>query len=241
LKRYPPDLYFFGATYNPPLDVRLILLVLCAGALGSVIHATTSFIDYVGNRTLVTSWLLWYLLRPFIGAALALILYFLLRGGFMTGTAQPADAAVAASLINPFGVAALAALAGLFTKQATDKLNEVFSTLFRPAPGQGDAKRGDKIVPAKTPNIASMSPATASKGAASLRLNINGSNFAENAIVRFGRTTLKSQRLSDTVITAELTAAELTETGTFRVVVVNPDTAGAAGLASNEKDFEVVT
>ncbi|HVO89818.1 MAG TPA: hypothetical protein VMV45_14850, partial [Casimicrobiaceae bacterium] len=142
---YPPVVCFLGHPSQPSLDVRLILLVLCAGALGSFIHAGTSFVDYIGNRAFVRSWLWWYLLRPFIGAVLALLIYFVIRGGFVTGTGLPAEAASAASFINPFGIAALAGLSGLFSKQATDKLNEVFSTLFRAAPGEGDTKRADKL------------------------------------------------------------------------------------------------
>jgi hypothetical protein len=33
--------------------------------------------------------------------------------------------------VNPYGMVALAGLVGMFTKQATDKLSEVFSTLFK--------------------------------------------------------------------------------------------------------------
>jgi hypothetical protein len=33
--------------------------------------------------------------------------------------------------LSPYGVAAVAGLAGLFSKQATDKLREVFETLFK--------------------------------------------------------------------------------------------------------------
>ena len=41
---------------------------------------------------------------------------------------------------------AVAALVGLFSKQATDKLEEVFTTLFRTEKGKGDDLRGDKAV-----------------------------------------------------------------------------------------------
>jgi hypothetical protein len=46
------------------------------------------------------------------------------RGGLLAAQAS-ADA------VNPYGVAALAGLVGMFSKQATDKLREVFDTLFR--------------------------------------------------------------------------------------------------------------
>jgi hypothetical protein len=39
----------------------------------------------------------------------------------------------------------LGGLVGLFSKQATDKLAEVFETLFRTEPGHGDDTREDSL------------------------------------------------------------------------------------------------
>jgi hypothetical protein len=105
-------------------ETRYLLIVVLTGALGSYIHAATSFADFIGNRQLYGSWAWWYLLRPFIGVALALIVYFAVRGGLIGGAAG-ADA------LSPYGVAAIAGLAGMFSKQATDKLREVFENLFK--------------------------------------------------------------------------------------------------------------
>jgi len=46
------------------------------------------------------------------------------RGGLIGGS-------TGADALSPYGVAAIAGLAGLFSKQATDKLREVFENLFR--------------------------------------------------------------------------------------------------------------
>src|SRR5262245_11773636 len=46
---------------------NMLLLVAVAGALGALIHVTSSFADYVGNRQLVLSWVWWLLLRVPIG------------------------------------------------------------------------------------------------------------------------------------------------------------------------------
>ena len=56
-------------------------------------------------------------------SALAVVVYLVLRGGFLTG--------VSSSNLNPYGFVAMAALVGLFSKQATNKLDELFSTMFR--------------------------------------------------------------------------------------------------------------
>jgi hypothetical protein len=106
------------------LESRFLALVVLAGALGSYIHAATSFADYIGNRQLFGSWTWWYILRPFMGVALALIVYFAVRGGLI-------GASTGANALSPYGVAAITGLAGMFSKQATDKLREVFENLFK--------------------------------------------------------------------------------------------------------------
>ncbi len=114
---------FFWASYQLSLEVRFILLAAVAGALGAYIHLATSFVDYAGNRKLSISWGWWYLLRPFIGVALAELVYFSLRAGVVAGGAVDS--------ISIHGVVALCALSGLFSKQATDKLREIFDNMFR--------------------------------------------------------------------------------------------------------------
>jgi hypothetical protein len=122
-------------------DVDLLLLVLLAGALGAWIHVGRSYVDFVGNRTFRVTWIPWYLLHPLLGSGLALIFYLSVRGGFFITGTKGSD-------VNPYGITAVAALVGLFSKQATNKLAEVFDTLFRSDKGK-DLK--DKLDPqAKT-------------------------------------------------------------------------------------------
>ncbi|MEU3845078.1 hypothetical protein AB0E88_34235 [Streptomyces sp. NPDC028635] len=118
-------------------DTAMLLAVVCSSALGSFVHAATSFATYVGNRRLYASWLWWYLLRAGIGVALALLVYFLLRGGLFTGSSGPAAT-------NPYGFAGIAGLCGLFSKQATDKLREVCDTILSTRT-DGDRDRQDKL------------------------------------------------------------------------------------------------
>ncbi len=143
----PETISVFGASYSPDPEVTLLLLVAVLSALGSYVHAAQSFVDFAGNRRLVVSWVWWYPFRILIGVALAEIFYFAIRAGFF-GTDTPT------TFINPYGIAAVAGLVGLFSKQATDKLKEVFDTLFSTPPGQGDDARKDPIepsVPESTP------------------------------------------------------------------------------------------
>lgn len=154
------------------VEVRLLLIALLAGALGSYIHAATSFADYVGNRKLSGNWIWWYLLRPFIGMSLALIFYFVVRGGFISPSAGGTD-------MNPFGIAAMAGLVGMFSKNAIDKLNEVFTSLFG---SKGDDKRGDKL---QSPTVSAIKPI---KGplAGQTSVTITGNGFLPKARVTIG-------------------------------------------------------
>jgi hypothetical protein len=103
-------------------DVVLILMVLMVGALGALVGGSRRFL-YFSTRDELTKRDEWsYLIRPLQGAALALIVYFTLRGGYL-GQDQSAP-------VNPYGVAALAALVGLFTRHAVSKLTEIFDTMF---------------------------------------------------------------------------------------------------------------
>ena len=122
---------------NVSINDRLMLIAILMGVIGSMIHALTSFADYAGNRRLAKSWIPWYVVRPVIGSGLALFFYVVFRGGLLTGSST--------SDINPFGIAAIGGLAGMFSKQATDKLSEVFSTMFKTTTGVGDAQRGEKL------------------------------------------------------------------------------------------------
>jgi len=105
-------------------EVRYILLAASMGAVGSAIQAMTFYASYVGKRTFERSWTVWYVFRPFVGMPLALIFYFVIRGGFFS-------LAAGTEAVSPFGVAALCGLVGMFSKQAMDKLQELFGSLFR--------------------------------------------------------------------------------------------------------------
>ncbi len=108
-------------------EVRLIFIMAIAGALGSLVHALRSLYWYVGNRDLVRSWLAKYILLPFVGSTLAIVFYFVVRGGLFSPSATIQET-------SPFGFAALAGLVGMFSDQAAEKLKDVAATLLTPTP-----------------------------------------------------------------------------------------------------------
>ncbi|MFF3308716.1 hypothetical protein [Streptomyces sp. NPDC002952] len=130
----------FGlGSWSLTADAAMLFAVILCSALGSFVHAATSFATYVGNRRLYASWLWWYLLRAGIGVALALLVYFLLRGGLFAGSSG-------AGATNPYGFSGIAGLCGLFSKQAADKLREICDTILSTG-RDGDRERQDKLEP----------------------------------------------------------------------------------------------
>jgi hypothetical protein len=108
------------------LNTILLLLVATAGFLGNMIYIATSFTTFVGAGKFKKSWLLWYCVKPFTAAALAIGIYFVFRGGFLNMSDDSTN-------INLYGVMTLSLLAGLFTDRTTLKLKEVFDVLLKPA------------------------------------------------------------------------------------------------------------
>lgn len=223
LKTWPPDatsdrpMYFFSPISvlrfeltSGTMDQRLLFMVMALGALGALIHSSVSFTTYIGNRKFLMSWTWWYLLRPFVGAALALALYFVVRAGFLTSAGST-------TALNHFGVAMLAIMSGLFSKQASDKLEEVFTTLFKLGPGQGDAQRGDKLTTTLTVTAISKTEGSTAGGTP---VEITGTGFVDKATVKFGDAEVAAIFESATAIKA---VSPPHAAGSVTVIVKNPD------------------
>jgi hypothetical protein len=225
-KIYPVEL-IGGIKFHASFDGRLILIVLIAGGLGAYVHAASSLADYVGNQKFATSWILWYLLRPFIGMSLALVLYVVVRAGFISVTAASSD-------INIYGIAAIAAMAGLFSKQAADKLNEVFTTAFRTAPGMGDDTRKHKLVSTgdATLRISGVEPPELKQSTPSPTLRITGAGFMEGVSCAFNGIERRTQYRSATELECILAGDDTAKVGVFDLTVKNP---GPGGQSSSQK------
>ena len=203
-----------GICRKTTFDERLILLVIVAGILGAFVHGATSLADYLGNNTFNSSWTWFYFLRPAIGMSLALVFYFVIRGGFLSTTGGAAD-------INPYGIAALAGLVGMFSKQATDKLSEVFGTLFRAAPGQGDAKRQDPLKPPPVP--ITLNPANVVAGSEAFKLTVSGTGFVQGDSIKVNDVAQTTTLDSPTTLSATIPKEAIANPATLKVTVVNPD------------------
>lgn len=166
-----PDVHILGWSLTLSLDGRLFFVVAVAGAIGGILHALQSLSWYAGNRTLRRSWVVLYSVMPVSGAIAGVIFYIVLRAGLLTASASTSDA-------SPFGFAAVAALVGLFLAQALEKLQDVFSTLFTPAP------KGDNYTPAAADasKVTGFSP---ERGSVGEEVVIIGTGLAAAHAVRF--------------------------------------------------------
>jgi hypothetical protein len=210
--------FVFGLfTINLTVDTSLLALVVVAASIGAYVHAATSFADFVGNRRFVASWTWWYALRMFIGVSLALLLYFAVRAGFLSGGSSSTS-------VNPYGVAALAGLSGLFSKQATDKLREVFETMFKVSDQGGDALRKDDLEN-PVPAITATEPSQATAGQ-SLRIAISGSGFVAGTALRVAGRGVDA-KLSEATgqLDAEIPAALVTG-DSLELIAVSPPPGG---------------
>jgi hypothetical protein len=119
----PKTTVLFGAwTTVLNSEVALMAMVVAVGALASMVELIRWFTTHAGRGDLSRRWTWLYALRPLQGGALALVVYFALRGGLLgADNTKP---------LNPYGLAAFAGLVGLFTRHVTEKLKQVCDSIF---------------------------------------------------------------------------------------------------------------
>jgi hypothetical protein len=195
-------------------EIRFIFLIAITAAMGSYVQVATSFTTYLGNNRLRLRWLWWYFLRVPIGIALAELFYFAVRGGFFASGANSGD-------INPFGVAALGGLVGMFSKQAADKLLEVFESAFE---SKADAQRGDKMKN-PVPRIDGTEPVTLTPQSP-LKLMLLGAGFIAESAVTMNGEKRDAQLLDAQRLLIVLKPQDVLGRAALVVVVTNPGPGG---------------
>jgi hypothetical protein len=170
-----------GAEITVSSDAVLFVLVAIAGALGGMVHTLRSLAWYVGNRQLRWSWVPFYALRPVLGGALATLFYLVIRAGLFSPATNSDE-------VSPYGFAALAALVGLFSEQAVEKLKQISGTLFTEVKPGKDHFEG---IPGVTTEPATR--ITAASGTLNGRLNPRGAEttywFQYGETIEYGRST----------------------------------------------------
>lgn len=207
-------------------ELSLFGAVVLLGALGGSVHAVTSFSTYLGNRNLVTSWIWWYVARAPIGGALALIIYLAIRGGLMGAGVGDTSG------LNPYGLGALACLAGLSSEIATDKLREVFLALFRPA------ERKKDTLEEAAPILAAIEPDSIPHGATGrITLTITGEGFDVTDEVLVNGDKVETAFVTDRQIQATIPEGKLATPGILKVSIRR---AGPKGVSSPAREIKVL-
>ena len=137
-----------------------------------------------------------------------------MRGGFLPITADGTAA-------NPFGIAALGGLAGLFSKQAADKMSEVFDTLFR---SDKPAFRSDALKN-PMPRVGSIEPKSMSPATEDPTIRLIGGGFTADSIVQVNGKTRQSRLVGPKEINVTLAREDLA-VGKLLLKVVNPEPGG---------------
>ena len=109
----------------------LLIFVASIGVFFACLAGLRTAAAYVGNDNFQSQWWLWYLIRPIVGAGVAIAAYWTLRAGFLGEGSELQD-------LNTFGIAVIAAIAGLFARNLIEKLRDIADALF---PSRGDPDR----------------------------------------------------------------------------------------------------
>lgn len=213
----PKCVYVFGTGRAIWDEQRLLFMVLLAGALGSLVHATRSLANYIGNRRLKWSWVPYYLLLPLGGASVALIFYVVIRGGFFSAGTDVNET-------NPFGFTGVAALVGLFSQAAILKLQKIAENIFERPETQSDTISGSSAASAAV--ITKLERKAQVAGGREDLVQITGTGFTETSKGEVNGKSRLAVFEGNTLLTITLEPAELAvleNGGELRIVVINDD------------------
>ncbi|MBN8854100.1 MAG: hypothetical protein BGO55_06890 [Sphingobacteriales bacterium 50-39] len=210
------------------INTLLLILVAAAGFLGNMIYITSSFSTFVGAVKFKRSWLLWYFVKPFTAAGLALGVYFVFRGGFLNMSDDSTS-------INIYGLVTISILTGLYTDRATLKLGEVVNTIFGFRPDEND-HRPDKLHQGQSLKVTGFSPSALVLGQVNTIL-ITGENLdAQKLLITINDTAVNNPIISASTITFQyLYLPPATEAPPTEVKLVVKDESGKEYLSGTLK------
>jgi hypothetical protein len=170
-----PGQFSYGCPAPP--DRTMVVMVLFAGALGGLVHALRSFYWYVGEGKLLWNWVGMYVVLPWSSAALGFVFYLVIRAGLY----QP-------SAGTSYLLVGLAALVGMFSRQAAEKLKDIGEGIFTKASqGSDQAPPSNAPTSATAPAITAVTPSSGPTMGGTV-VTITGTGFAGPSKVRFGPT-----------------------------------------------------
>jgi hypothetical protein len=204
------------------------IVVICAGALGNLFRGIGSLAWYTGTRTLLQSWLFTYYAQPVKGALLGLLFFFVFRAGLVASSTSIVES-------NPAGFAALAALVGMFDREATRKLKRVAEAIFESA--QEKVDHTPPNAPATNNPVPVISevkcePDRPIAGTREVKVTLSGTGFttATSAEITSGSPpqshSADVEFQSSSAVAVRVGAEDLDEPGQVLVSLVNPPPGG---------------
>jgi hypothetical protein len=124
-----PDSWFKKILFSgdDSADYLNALVSMLAAGVGSMITAILGYLEHASEKKdFERAYTPWYVGRPLMGSLLGLVFYFLMRGGLLATT----GGAVTGTTLKPWALAGIGAMVGMFSKNAIEKLQEIFNTLF---------------------------------------------------------------------------------------------------------------
>ncbi len=108
-------------------------------------------------------------------------------------------------------------------------------TVFDPAAGGITSGSTSLTItaPNPVPTTTSLNPATILAGDAGFTLTINGTNFIPNSVVKFNGVDRAKTYISATQLSISVSAADITNSGTAAIIVVNPAPGGGTSNTQN--------
>jgi hypothetical protein len=199
-----------------------LILVLTMGAFGACLHGISSLALWVGKRKFSEDWVVWYLFRPFSGAILALLFYLIIRGGFLQQ--------VSADSAGFYGIIGLSGLFGLFSKQALDKLSDIFDVLIAPAEKDPDRLKDQLREPEANPvpEIEDIEPKEIAVGQTDVEMTVTGKGFVKGCVVTVEGEEIETRFVSDSELKATLPEKCTAEAAPLKIAVVNPQPGGGS-------------
>jgi photosystem II stability/assembly factor-like uncharacterized protein len=105
-------------------------------------------------------------------------------------------------------------------------------TVNNGTPGGGTSGSKTININNGVPTITSLSPSSATAGAAQLTMTVNGTNFVSTSVVNWNGVALSTSFTSATKVTATVPTSDLANAGTFSVTVTNPAPGGGTSSAA---------
>ncbi len=192
-----------------------LIICIIAGVLGACLHAIVSLGVFSGNHDFDPSWFTWYIFRPFVGGILAMLFYFVFRGDFIVEVN---------STTSFHGLVALSGMIGLFSKQALDKLSEIFDIVFLNT--KAEKLRGKLVEKNPVPGIKKVTPDPVEFENDEPAIKVKGSDFVKESVARVNGKDMPTKFEKSDELTVHLADVDLSDGGEIRIRVFNPPPGG---------------